>query len=282
MRLRIALAIAALVSACTLVTGVADLDPSLDGNGGAGPFGVEAGPAEARPDAPDAPDGLDAGPGDGSLLDGPLEADSGDAGAFHDGFERADADVLGNGWTEKTAGAFALSAGRVVKAATATTSYRDNMVYRPAAEDTADVEASIEMTVDAAVQYPQLFVRAQRATIATANTYDGYLLYVANNPASAVLGRQRGTVFVVTLATITIDPPLDPAQRYRLRLAARGTSPVALDAWIERLAGASWIVDGEAHVMDADALRIESAGAVGFSANEAATPIYDDFRWRPL
>lgn len=260
-RLRLASAALA-VAGCSLVVDTSELT------------GGEAPPRDAPVAA--APDGGDAG--DSAVPDGdtqPAEA------GFHDGFDRPDSDALGYGWTEKTPGAFTLEAGRVVKLAT-TTSYRDNMVYRPSSEDARDVEASIEVHVGTPVQFPQIFVRAQRATISDSGSYDGYLLYLQDSTTKAILGRQRGSAFVVTLATLDLAPALDPAVRHRLRLSAQGTSPVELEAYVERLEGGAWKPNGRATFSDAAPERIAEAGAVGFAANEAATPVYDDFRWRPL
>lgn len=273
MRWRPTLVLLALVPACTLVSGVGDLEvvddagPQPPGRTDAGPEddgGVEAS-TDASDGAPDAPnDGDAAAPG------------------FLDDFMRADADALGNGWTEKTPGAFGLSSGTVVKVATAT-SYRDNMVFRPQSEDARDLEISVEIRTASVIEYPQIFVRAQRLTLESPNTYDGYLLYVPNDATQMILGRQRGSAFVVTLAQFTVTPAFDPDSVHRIRLAARGTSPVMLDAYAERRApNGNWDVIGEVHHADADSLRIESPGAFGFSANEAPTPIYDNFRWQPL
>lgn len=276
MRLRLLLAVAA-VPACTLISGVGDLEVDDD-------VGVRA---PVRPDGSDA--ALDAASdavvpqpdADAGATDAGSDADAAPIG-FLDDFTRADADALGNGWTEKTPGAFLLSGGAVVKVAT-TTSYRDNMVFRPQTDDTRDVEISIELRTASPIEFPQVFVRAQRLTVGAPGTYDGYLLYVPNDATKMILGRQRGNAFVVTLAEFTVSPAFDPLATHRIRLSARGTSPVLLDAYAERRApNGSWEISGEVHFQDADALRIEAAGTFGFAANEQATPVYDNFRWRPL
>lgn len=273
MRLRVLLAVL-VVPACTLISGAADLEAVDDA-------GVEA---PVRPDAPDATLDAVAPAPDATDAVAP-QSDASDADAapigFFDDFARADGDAIGNGWMEKTPGAFLLKTGAVIKAAT-TTSYRDNMVFRPQSEDTRDVEISIELRTGTPIEFPQIFVRAQRLTLGVPDTYDGYLFYVPNDVSKMILGRQRGNTFVVMLAELAVSPAFDPLVTHRLRLSARGASPVVLDAYVERAVNGGWEISGEAHVNDADALRIEAAGAFGFGANEDATPVYDNFRWRPL
>ncbi|MBX3230938.1 MAG: hypothetical protein KIT84_36375 [Labilithrix sp.] len=257
----------AAATACTLTTDLGD-------------FAREA---ESSPD--------DASSHDGAAVDVDADAEAGanaDAGAdagesFFDDFSRP-AGALGNGWLEKIPGTFVLESGAVRKPGS-TTSYRDNMVFRPASEDRRDAEASVELNVALPVDYPQVFVRAQRATLTRPDEYDGYLLYVEGVRTTAKLGRQRGTPFVVTLATLNITPQLEAGQRYRLRLAATGTSPVKLDAFVERWSGdeTGWRIEAEAHVDDAASTRLDAAGAVGFAANEAdMVTTYDNFAWRAL
>lgn len=257
-------------AACTTLSGASDLvvADTLDS------------PIDASPPPEDAPFDESGDPPDAAVADADVDADAGNG--FFDDFDRPDSAVIGNGWIEKNTAAFSIVQGRVVKAATGVLSYRDNIVYRPPSEDVRDVEASIEIFTANPPEYPQIFVRAQRNTIEIADTYDGYIVYVENDPTVAILGRQRGSVFVVTLAELTIDPPLVPGARQRIRLAARGTSPVKVDAWIERFEGGTWLVSAEAHVDDTSSDRVQGAGAVGFSANEDPQPIYDNFAWREL
>lgn len=200
---------------------------------------------------------------------------------FVDAFDRPDGPI-GNDWIEKTADVYTIAGERVVKAQTAT-SYQDNMVYRPAAEDLRDVEIQLEFeTLSANVAYPQIFVRAPSAAIASPNAYDGYLFYVEGSASSAVLGRQLGTPFVVTLESLSIDPPLTPGQTYRLRLSAQGTDPVHLEAYVEQLVSGSWTIIGAAQHDDAAPERITEVGTVGFAGNEPDTFVYDDFQRTPL
>ena len=127
-----------------------------------------------------------------------------------------------------------------------------------------------------------MYKRQPSVTIAAPNSYDGYLFYVAGSATSAVLGRQLGTPFVVTLANVSINPPLTPGQTYRLGLSAEGTDPVHLEARVEQLVGGDWILIGSAEHDDTAPERITSAGTVGFAGNEPDTFVYDDFQRTPL
>lgn len=212
--------------------------------------------------------------------DEPLDA-SGDApgGELVDSFSRPDGAAIGNGWIEKQASTYALAGGEVVRIDTAE-SYRDNMVYRPASEDLRDVEITVGVRFTALPPgFAQIFVRGAAATIAAPDSYDGYLLYVDGERAGeAVLGRQRGSVFVTTLSRFPLSPVPDTSGMFRMTLRATGAQPVALQARIERLEGRSWTTIGETAVEDSAAAQIDAAGTVGFAGNELAAYVYDDFR----
>jgi hypothetical protein len=198
---------------------------------------------------------------------------------FEDAFARANGASLGNGWIEKRQPTYSLAAGEVVRIETKE-SYRDNMVYRPASEDVRDVEISIRVRFTAVPPgFAQIFVRAASSTIAAPDSYDGYLLYVAGDQTDeAILGRQRGSVFVTTLSRFPLSPPLDASSTYRMILRAVGARPVALHAKLERLDGGSWTEIGETATEDHDDSQLDAAGTVGFAGNEQATYIYDDFQ----
>lgn len=194
-----------------------------------------------------------------------------------DDFQRADGAAIGNGWIEKAPATFSIQAGAVAKVA-AGNGYLDNLVYRPAAEDVRDVEASVELRLLAANPgYPQIHVRVQSDGAAFANWLDSYILYVDGDNTRAVLGRQRGSAFVTTLAAITISPALNTTDTFRLRLRAVGTSPVELAAFVERLAGSTWQIIGQASANDFAPDRIMTAGSVGFSGYIETAYRYDNF-----
>lgn len=203
------------------------------------------------------------------------------AGAAHanltDTFTRADNAAIGNGWIEKNASAFSLQGGAAAKVASGY-GYRDNLVYRPAGEDVADVEASVELRLTSSSPgYPQIHTRVQSSTAAFGDWLDSYVLYVAGSSSQAVLGRQRGNVFVATLATLNLSPALNTTDTYRLRLRTTGSSPVLLDAFVERQVGGAWEVIGQASTADSNAQRLTTAGSVGFSGFLETTYRFDNF-----
>jgi hypothetical protein len=225
--------------------------------------------------ADDAPTASDVGASDRAAEAAPDAT----AAQFLDDFNRADGIALGNGWAEKNPIAFELLGGEVVKPTTQK-SYRDNLAYRPSAEDRLDVEASIEVRFRAMPpDFAQIFVRAQRAGIEAPDAYDGYLFYVDGDPSRVVLGRQRGGAFVVSLDTFSLTSPLDATRRFRMRLSARGTLPVELTATVEVLAGGTWQAIGSATHSDAEQERVQTPGATGFSMSEGSDTVYDNFKW---
>ena len=194
-----------------------------------------------------------------------------------DDFSRSDGAAIGNAWIEKTPDAFSLSNGRVVKQAVSTW-YRDNVVYRPAAEDVLDAEASIEFTVSSLPPgYPQLFVRLQSATVATTDVLDGYILFFEDNANFALLARQTGNQYPVTLGTLNLSQPINTSGTYRMRMSATGTNPVQLTAYVDRLIDGIWQVIGQANAADSSSSRIASAGSVGFSGYIESSYSFDNF-----
>src|SRR2546423_4531996 len=186
---------------------------------------------------------------------------------------------MGNGWVEKTPGAFSLVGNRVSKAATAT-GFADNVLYRPAGENMLDGEASVEVRFNSLPPgYAQVFVRGQTGTIANAGVFDGYLLYTDNDPGRALLDRIENGAFR-PLTQITIAPALNTTDTFRLRLRATGTNPVALAAFVERFTGTGWAVIGQATINDTAPTRLATAGTVGFTGYlEGGIYTYDNFTW---
>jgi len=195
---------------------------------------------------------------------------------FFDDFNRPDNPNLGNGWVQKNA-AFSLAGNAVIKAATST-GYADNLVSRPASENMQDGEASVEVRFNSLPPgYAQVFVRGQTGTIANPGIFDGYLLYTDNDPGRARLDRIESGGFV-SLAVITLSPPLNTTDTFRLRLRATGTNPVVLAAFVEQFTGTSWAVIGQTMVNDAAATRFATAGTVGFTGYiEGGIYTYDNF-----
>ncbi|MDJ0909434.1 MAG: hypothetical protein QNI99_09575 [Woeseiaceae bacterium] len=199
------------------------------------------------------------------------------AAQFTDTFDRPDGAAVGNGWIEKSPAAFQIDAGAAEKNAVGT-AYRDNIVYRPAAENLLDSEASVEFRLtNGSPGYPQIFTRVQTDTVGFTNTLDAYILYINNSSTQAVLGRQTGSSFVSSLATLTISPGLNTTDNYRLRLRTTGTNPVQVSAWVERWNGTGWDVIGQATADDAAGARIQTAGSTGFGGYIESSYIYDNF-----
>lgn len=219
---------------------------------------------------------------DAAAIDASADAPDGPM-PFVDDFGRPDGDAIGNGWIEKTPAAWRLADGTASKQLTTASDYRDNLVYRPAAEDIADVEIVMDVRFSATPPgYAQMFVRGRSATMSTANKYDGYLLYVVGSaPDDLVLGRQLGGVFVVTLATLQVSEPFAVGVTYRFTLRATGQAPVALYARVERGGPVGFTPIGEVAVDDAAPERIVEAGTVGFSGSDEATYAYDRFTRSP-
>ena len=263
--MRIAPLMAACVLGCNALSGLDSLDFGTSTSTGGG---AQASSASSSSQGVTSTGGVGLG---GSNMGGAPAYD------FFDDFERPDGASLGNGWIEKVEPAFSLLNGEVVKAVV-TTSYRDNMVYRPASEDVLDIETSVELTLSALPDgNPQLFARVQAATIAMPNEYDGYLLWIDDLVDTAHLSRQRGTVFVTTLVSFALAPPLDFTHRYRMRMRVVGTDPVILAASVELLDAGRWTVIGETTALDSHADRIVTPGAPGFSGAEEAGFTYDNF-----
>lgn len=197
---------------------------------------------------------------------------------FVDNFARADAADIGNGWIEKAPTAFSIAGGEAAKVSAGGNDYRNNIVYRPAAENQLDVEASIEarfLTSD--IGYPNVAVRVQSSTVASANMLDAYLLYLNNSGTQALLARQRGGAYDTQLATFGVSPAINTTDRYRLRLRAVGTNPVVLNAFVERLVGSSWVTSGQATFNDVANDRIATAGSVGFGGYIETSYRFDNF-----
>jgi len=194
---------------------------------------------------------------------------------FLDDFGRPDNGDLGNGWVQKTPGAFSLAANRVVKAATGT-GYADNLVYRPGNHQDTEISVEVRFT-SLPPGYAQVFVRGQTQTIADPGVFSGYLLFTDNDPARAILSRIENGTFV-PLAQLTLNPELNTTDAFRLRLWVTGNDPVVLGAFVERFTGTEWTVIGQATVNDTAATRFVTGGKVGFTGYvEGSVYSYDNF-----
>jgi hypothetical protein len=198
---------------------------------------------------------------------------------FGDDFDRPDNDVIGNDWIEKNLNAFSISENTVLANGSMLLGYRDNIVYRPALDDSLNLRVAMELLFSQdSPGFPQLHLRVQRDAVASLDTLDSYVLFIDNDNTRAVLGRQRGTNFVDTLAVLAIAPPLNTTDRFRLSLQALGTETVFLKAVIERLDTDAWVIIGEGQALDSSEGRIASPGSYGFSGFLGDTYRIDNFQ----
>ncbi|MHA1290099.1 MAG: Ig-like domain-containing protein, partial [Candidatus Thorarchaeota archaeon] len=194
---------------------------------------------------------------------------------------RPDSEEIGNGWIEKNPPGFSLSGNAVITNPDSLFwQDKDNIVYRPATEELLNVEASVEVRFfEDYPGYPQVHVRVQSDTVEIYGKLDSYLIFVDGKNNEAILGRDPYPYGVGKLATITIDPPLNTTDTFRLRLAAVGTDPVQLSAFVERFEGGDWQVIGQAMVNDDSPDRIDSAGSCGFGGWIGDNFQYDNYTY---
>lgn len=194
-----------------------------------------------------------------------------------DNFNRADSANIGNGWIEKTPEVFSLAGNQVQKNALSS-GYLNNIVYRPASEDVRDVEVSAEIRFTAASPgYAQIFTRVQSADVTIPTSLNGYILYLNDNNSQAILGRQIGSSFVITLAELFLSPALNQTDTFRLRMSSIGANPVQLAAYVERLNSGTWQIIGQANVADTSSERYDTAGTVGFGGYTEGSYRFDNF-----
>jgi len=221
---------------------------------------------------------------------------------FADDFNRPDNAAIGNGWTEKFPGAFAVQGGEVVSVNTGTIDYHDAIVYRPVTEDLRDVETAIEFRVLAGQNFPQLHARIQRDSITMPDTLEDYLLFVdgfAPAPGRAIIARQQPVTgqFECYMLAIPFPIPLHQTSRYRLRFQVTGANPVTLTGIVELLAGTTWQLFASGTTIHDNTTQrdpslycdpgslappITTAGAVGFAKWQTNNEVYDNFYWVSL
>ena len=224
---------------------------------------------------------------------------------FFDDFETADSPTIGNDWTEKNPSAFSIEDGTVVGIETPVTEvFRDNIVYRPAAEDAADVNVSLEFVRDpnppVYTRFPQVHARIQRSTVGIPNLIQSYILFVDdvlndNTGGYLVLAISPNLVGIEEcfLTQILIPENLVYGERYRLRFSVAGTDPVELDGYLDRFDGTEWqeIVSATASHDENTPLPplfcepgflpppLTTGGSFGFSKYWNRSDIYDNFYW---
>jgi len=211
-------------------------------------------------------------------LIGPAEAS---AEPFVDDFNRANSANIGNDWVEKNPAAFAISGNEVVPSTTVP-NYWDNVVHRPVGEAFSNGRASVEFRLtNSDIGYPQVIVRAQPGTIASAGNLDCYIAFLESNATAFRIGRQRGSDMYTVLASGTLSESVTTSGRYRVSLESQGTNPVQLVATMERWnAGTSaWVQIGSLSTNDSSGQRLSAAGVVGFGKSVDNFAVYDNFSY---
>ena len=252
-------------AACSLFVSLDDLQGGGDGtapDGGA-----------------DAPVTNDGAPTDGgSDAISPADA-SFDASVFLDDFDRPDDAAIGNGWIEKNPASYSIVNDTAARTSERTTDFADNIFYRPASEDVADTEVSVEFAFSGtdAGGYPQVHARVQSDTVAQSDKLDSYLLYVEDEFV-AQLSRERDSEILTDLQTLSLTQTLTVGPTYRLRMRVVGAHPVQVTGYVEVKNAAGWSTIGFASTVDDDVTQLADAGSVGMSASNGDVSFaYDNF-----
>ena len=206
---------------------------------------------------------------------------------FFDPFDRANSADLGNGWIEKTPGAFRILDEQVELDTVNGGDFRNNLFYRPLAESLLDVEASIVVNfmTDDPFGYPQLHLRVQADDVGTAGSLTSYAVFVDSDDVLApqlTVNRIAGPGFGPS-ESMPIEPPPVDIERYRLRGRVTGTDPVMVEGFFEVEIDGSWEVRAQTLLVDAAADRITQAGTVGGGGHLALQHfVLDDFGYAPI
>ncbi|MDB5213307.1 MAG: hypothetical protein JWO86_1234 [Myxococcaceae bacterium] len=272
-------AFATCVAACNMLSGADSLSsgpdaieqPQTSGPPAPGPSSGPGGDGtSARPhDLPGTDGGVTTLPPDDGGIDAASEA-AAQLPTFVDDFARTDGPI-GNGWIEKTAGAFALSAGAVQQSQMGI--YRNLFNSRPASEDALDVLVQVTVTFPVATADPGLFARIQPGSATTANHFVAYSVY-ADGANDLYVSRDDGNAFVDQGSSV-ISPPLVAGESYRLSLQVTGTNPVHLVGSLSKLDGT---VLATITANDASAKKIATAGSVGFGSSVSVPGRWDDYK----
>lgn len=225
------------------------------------------------------------GDSDGSTSGEPTTG--GNAGAFFDAFDRPDAAAIGNGWIEKTPGAFRLTEQQVTLETVNGLDFRDNLVHRPAGESMLEVEVSavLNFFTDDPFGYPQLHMRVQPGDVAQGGSLTSYAVFVDTNDPLApqlTVNRIDGPGFGPSQSQPIVPAPIDDAM-YRLRGRVTGTDPVVVEGWFEVWVAPQWQVVTTATFEDATPERLTDPGTVGMSGHlELQHFQLDDFAYDDL
>lgn len=272
-------ACAALLAACNMLSGADSLTtepdaleqpqvsapPPSGSSGSSGSSGTSTRPHEP-PGATDA--GVTSLPPDEGGIDAASEAAS-TLPTFLDDFARPDG-MIGNGWIEKTSGAFALQNVAVQQSQSGI--YRNLFNSRPATEDTLDVLVQVTVTFPVSTADPGVFARIQPGSNVN-NHFVAYSVY-PDGANDLYVSRDDGNLFVDQGSSV-ISPPLVVGQSYRLSLQVTGTNPVHLVGSLAKLDGT---VLATITANDASGKRLATAGSVGFGSSVSVPGRWDDFK----
>jgi hypothetical protein len=273
-------AFAALLAACNMLSGADGLSAepyaveqpqvSTPPSGSSGTSGTSGSSGTStRPHDPPATDaGVTSLPPDEGGIDAASEA-AAMLPTFVDDFARADGQI-GNGWLQKTGGAFALNAGAVKQ--TQSGIYRNLFNSRPAPENALDVLVQVTVTFPVSTADPGLFARIQPGS----DVVDHFVAYSVypDGANDLYVSRDDGNVFVDQGSSV-ISPPLVVGQSYRLSLEVTGTNPVHLVGSLSQLDGT---VVATITANDASAKRLPTPGSVGFGSSASVNGRWDDFK----
>jgi len=236
--------------------------------------------------ASDTSTGSSATTGDDTSM-GSSESTGGPAGEFFDPFDRPNDEDLGNGWIEKTPGAFRLVDEQVELQSTNGQDFRNNLFYRPLAESLLDVEAAmvVNFLTDDPFGYPQLHMRVQAGDVDEPGSLTSYAVFVDSADVTApqlTVNRIAGPGFGPA-ESVAIDPNPVDAERYRLRGRVTGTDPVIVEGFFEVQIDGAWEVRAQAMLVDDADARIVTAGTVGGSGHlELQHFALDDFSYTAI
>jgi hypothetical protein len=218
---------------------------------------------------------------------GTSESTGGSVAEFFDPFDRPNGPDLGNGWIEKTPGAFRILDEQVEFDTVNGEDFRDNLFYRPLAESLLDVEASVvvDFVADDPFGFPQLHTRVQADDVATLGSLTSYVVFVdSDDPLDPRLtvNRIAGGAFGPG-DSVSIAPPPVAVETYRLRSRVTGTDPVTVEGFFEVLVSDAWEVRTEVMLVDVAEDRIVVAGTMGGGGHVALQHfVLDDFSYTPI
>lgn len=207
------------------------------------------------------------------------------ASSWDEGFDRPDADVLGNCWIEKTPAVWQLVAGEVTSPGVGATMPRDHLVWRDGLVS-ADVEVKLEFRVRSPDprNEPHVLARLTDDALQPGGAYHGYALLPraakGGTPMQLCMMRFDGAREPGEQRCENLPAPLEIGPtRHRLVLQVTGPGPVLIDGrldvlhdgdqdWTPLLTLQQW--------QDTSPDQIVTAGTAGFSGG-SVIDVLDNF-----